>query len=110
MTRVWRAAAAARRDLKAGSPGVEKCQILRGTQGAIVPHQGLDLDPLAVGGRRVVAERGSAFLDELDKLCRKLGIETVVDGDQRVYCLNVKMATALAGMADAAYPRSAYYS
>ena len=52
----------------------------------------------------------SAFLDELEKLCSKLGIETVVDGDQRVYCLNVKMATALAGMADAAYPRSAYYS
>ena len=51
-----------------------------------------------------------AFLDELEKLCRKLGIETVVDDDQRVYCLNVKMATALAGMADAAYPRSAYYS
>ena len=52
----------------------------------------------------------SAFLDELEKLCRKLGIETMVDDDQRVYCLNVKVATALAGMADAAYPRSAYYS
>jgi hypothetical protein len=51
-----------------------------------------------------------AFLDDLEKLCRKLGIETMVDGDQRVYCLNVKMATTLAGMADAAYPGSAYYS
>ena len=31
----------------------------------------------------------SAFLDELEKLCRKLGIETKVVDDQRVYCLNV---------------------
>ena len=40
----------------------------------------------------------SAFLDELEKLCRKLGIETKVGDDQRVYCLNVtlKMATATA--------------
>ena len=52
----------------------------------------------------------SAFLDELEKLCRKLGIEIEVGDDQRVYCLNVKMATALAGMADAVHPRSAYYS
>ena len=52
----------------------------------------------------------SAFLDELEKLCRKLGIEIKVGDDQRVYCLNVKMATALAGMADAAPPRPTYYS
>ena len=31
----------------------------------------------------------SAFLDELEKLCRKLGIEIEVGDDQRVYCLNV---------------------
>ena len=58
----------------------------------------------------VIPLDASAFLDELEKICRKLGIETNVGDDQRVYCLNVKMATALAGMADAAYPRSAYYS
>ena len=52
----------------------------------------------------------SAFLDELEKLCRKLGIETEVGDDQRVYCLNVKMATALAGKADAVHPRPAYHS
>ena len=44
----------------------------------------------------------SAFLDELQKLCRKLGIETKVVDDQRVYCLNVKLndatARALAGV------------
>ena len=38
----------------------------------------------------------SPFLDELEKLCRKLGIETKVGDDQRVYCLNVKLKTAAA--------------
>ena len=52
----------------------------------------------------------SAFLDELEKLCHKLGIEIQVGDDQRVYCLNVKMAAALAGKADPVHPRSAYYS
>jgi len=52
----------------------------------------------------------SAFLDELEKLCRKLGIETKVGDDQRVYCLNVKVATALAGNADPVPPRPAYHS
>ena len=52
----------------------------------------------------------SAFLDELEKLCRKLGIETKVGDDQRVYCLNVKVATALAGKAEAVRPRPAYHS
>ena len=51
-----------------------------------------------------------AFLDELEKLCRKLGIEIEVGDDQRVYCLNIKVATALAGMADAVHPRPAYHS
>ena len=37
----------------------------------------------------------TAFLDELEKLCRKLGIETKVGDDQRVYCLNVKVAADL---------------
>ena len=36
----------------------------------------------------------SAFLDELEKLCRKLGIEIEVGDDQRVYCLNVKLKMA----------------
>jgi hypothetical protein len=38
----------------------------------------------------------SPFLDELEKLCRKLGIETKVDDDQRVYCLNVALKTVAA--------------
>jgi len=45
----------------------------------------------------------SAFLDELEKLCRKLGIETKVGDDQRVYCLNVKVAIEPAGMAVAVH-------
>ena len=32
-----------------------------------------------------------AFLDELEKLCRKIGIETKVGDDQRVYCLDVRV-------------------
>ena len=52
----------------------------------------------------------SAFLDELEKLCRKRSIETKVGDDQRVYCLNVKMASALSGKADAVRPRPAYHS
>ena len=52
----------------------------------------------------------SAFLDELEKLCRKLGIEIKVGDDQRVYCLNVTVATALAGKAEAVRPRPAYHS
>jgi hypothetical protein len=42
-------------------------------------------------------------LDELEKLCRKLGIETKVGDDQRVYCLNVKVAIDPAGMAVAVH-------
>ena len=38
----------------------------------------------------------SPFLDELEKLCRKLGIETKVGDDQRVYCLGVKLKSAAA--------------
>ena len=30
-----------------------------------------------------------AFLDEIEKLCRRLGIEIAVSNDQRVYCLDV---------------------
>ena len=52
----------------------------------------------------------SAFLDELEKLCHKLGIEIQVGDDQRVYCLNVKMTAALAGKADPVQLRPAYHS
>jgi hypothetical protein len=52
----------------------------------------------------------SAFLDELEQLCRKLGIEIEVGDDQRVYCLNVKMASALPGKADPVQLRPAYHS
>ena len=34
------------------------------------------------------------FLDEFEKLCRKLRIETSVGDDQRVYCLDVKVNVA----------------
>ena len=43
----------------------------------------------------------SRFLDEIEKLCRKLGIDVEVGEDQRVYCLNVKidtLASAQAGL------------
>jgi hypothetical protein len=40
-----------------------------------------------------------AFLDDLEKLCRKLGIETKVGEDQRVYCINVRVASAMDGFA-----------
>jgi hypothetical protein len=33
----------------------------------------------------------NAFLDEIEKLCRKLGIEIEVGEDQRVYCVGVKL-------------------
>jgi hypothetical protein len=54
-------------------------------------------------GEKVTPLDVSALLDELEKLCRKLGIETKVGGDQRVYCLNVKVATDPAGMAVAVH-------
>ena len=38
-----------------------------------------------------------AFLDEFERLCCKLGIETTVGDDQRVYCLDVKVNSAVAG-------------
>ena len=34
------------------------------------------------------------FLDEFEKLCRKLGIETTVGDNQRVYCIDVKVNVA----------------
>src|SRR5262249_62203706 len=34
------------------------------------------------------------LLDEIEKVCRKLGIEIEVGDDRRVYCLNVKLANA----------------
>ena len=39
----------------------------------------------------------SAFLNEIEKLCRKLAIEIEVADDRRVYCLNLKLQTAVAG-------------
>jgi hypothetical protein len=40
----------------------------------------------------------NAFLDEIEKLCRKLGIVIEVVDDQRVYCVGVKL-----GKLDAAF-------
>ena len=34
----------------------------------------------------------NAFLDEIEKLCGKLGIKIEVGEDRRVYCLGVKIA------------------
>jgi hypothetical protein len=36
------------------------------------------------------------FLDEIEKVCSKLGIEIEVGSDQRVYCLNVKIESVMA--------------
>ncbi len=52
----------------------------------------------------------SPFLDELEKLCRKLGIQINVGDDQRVYCLNVAVTTAPEGEAEAVRLRPAYHS
>ena len=38
------------------------------------------------------------FLDEIEKICRKLGIEIEVGNDRRVYCLNVRLGSADAEM------------
>jgi hypothetical protein len=35
------------------------------------------------------------FLDEIEKLFRRLGIAIQVGDDQRVYCLNVKLGAAV---------------
>jgi hypothetical protein len=42
-----------------------------------------------------------AFLDEIERLYHKLGIEIEVGDDQRVYCLNVRLGTATEEMATA---------
>jgi hypothetical protein len=42
----------------------------------------------------VVAMDLKGFLDEIEKVCSKLGIEIEVGDDQRVYCLNVKLKNA----------------
>jgi hypothetical protein len=36
------------------------------------------------------------FLDEIEKICRHIGVEIKVGGDQRVYCLGVKLGSAMA--------------
>ena len=74
---------------------------------------GRDYTPFArmrCARENVTPRDASAFLDELEKLCRKLGIETKVGDDQRVYCLNVKVATALPGVSVAVHPTRAYHS
>jgi hypothetical protein len=53
--------------------------------------------------KNVMPLDASAFLDELERLCRRLGIDTNVGDDQRVYCLNVKVASAMAGVAVAVH-------
>ena len=39
------------------------------------------------------------FLDEIETLCRKDGIEIEVGDDQRVYCLNVRLGTVASAAA-----------
>jgi hypothetical protein len=36
----------------------------------------------------------SELLDEIEKVCSKLGIEIEVGDDQRVYCVGVKLSAA----------------
>jgi hypothetical protein len=38
----------------------------------------------------------SGFLDEIERVCSKLGIEFEVGDDQRVYCLDVKLRNVVA--------------
>jgi hypothetical protein len=38
----------------------------------------------------------SGFLDEIERVCSKLGIEIEVADDQRVYCVNVRLGNAVA--------------
>jgi hypothetical protein len=37
----------------------------------------------------------TGFLDEIERVCSKLGIEIEVGDDQRVYCLNVKLGNGM---------------
>jgi hypothetical protein len=45
----------------------------------------------------------NTFLDEIEKLCSKLGIEIDVGDDQRVYCVGVRLSTAADGLATAVH-------
>jgi hypothetical protein len=54
--------------------------------------------------------RARVSRDELEKHCPKVGVEISVGDDQRVYCLNVKVDTALPGMPVAVLPTPAYRS
>ena len=60
-------------------------------------EQGVDIKSLMHTYRSWCAERGlapvdlNAFLDEIEKLCGKLGIKIEVGEDRRVYCLGVKI-------------------
>ena len=38
----------------------------------------------------------SEFLDEIEKICRQVGVEIEVGDDQRVYCVGVKLGNSIA--------------
>lgn len=62
-------------------------------EGELVEIKALMRDYRAWCDREKLTPLGvDAFLDEFAKLCRKIGIETEVGDDQRVYCLDVKLA------------------
>ena len=44
--------------------------------------------------RRLTPMELVELLDEIEKVCRKMGIEIEVGDDRHVYCLNVKLANA----------------
>ena len=62
----------------------------------------VEMKALARDYRAWCSEKGlaplelGAFLDEIEKLCRRLGIEIAVSNDQRVYCLDVNLRSAVA--------------
>jgi hypothetical protein len=43
----------------------------------------------------------NAFLDQIEKLCERLGIEIEVGDDHRVYCLGVRLSRTEAEVASA---------
>ena len=62
-----------------------------------------ETSPLAVADRRLISHRTrqpgrkielNAFLDVIEKLLRKLGIEIEVGDDQWLYCLDPRLAAA----------------
>jgi hypothetical protein len=80
---------------KAGPTGSVKSFVRE--QVAPAGGQRVDMKALAGDYRSWCAQKGfvpldlERFLDDIEKLFAKLGIEIAVEGDQRVYCLGIKV-------------------